>query len=216
MKCKIDGCTQNARYKKDQVCQKHYFRFMRYGTYELTSVRKYRIENAAGYQKIYEPSHFLAGKDGYVYEHRFVYSKSNRQVKLCEMCGVEITWKTVHIDHIDNNVKNNEIDNLRPLCRACNVFRAHNALSQGKLFITLNDITLTPTAWARQPNVNVSSLTIRRRYLSGFSAFESIYGDKITHKLTASKKIQKKYDVVRGIIIEKGEPNLKQKIKDLE
>ena len=35
MKCKIDGCTQNARYKKDQVCQKHYFRFMRYGTYEL-------------------------------------------------------------------------------------------------------------------------------------------------------------------------------------
>ena len=73
MKCKIDGCTQNARYKKDQVCQKHYFRFMRYGTYELTSVRKYRIENPAGYQKIYEPSHFLAGKDGYVYEHRFVY-----------------------------------------------------------------------------------------------------------------------------------------------
>ena len=193
MKCKIDGCTQNARYKKDQVCQKHYFRFMRYGTYELTSVRKYRIENPAGYQKIYEPSHFLAGKDGYVYEHRFIYAQSGRQMHSCEMCGKEIDWETSHIDHIDNDVTNNKIDNLRAVCRGCNVFRAHTATSQGKIFITLGDVTLTPTAWARQPDVSVSPTTIRRRFLNGASAYDAIYGDKTTHRDSIAKKKELKY-----------------------
>lgn len=37
MKCKIDGCNREAMYKADCVCQMHYFRFMRNGTYDLLS-----------------------------------------------------------------------------------------------------------------------------------------------------------------------------------
>jgi len=81
MKCKIKGCVKESVYKKDQVCQKHYFRHMRTGTYELVPSRKYRIENPAGYQKIFEPSHELADSIGYVYEHRFVYFNHNKEVK---------------------------------------------------------------------------------------------------------------------------------------
>ena len=81
MKCKVDGCERNADYQSQQVCQKHYFRFMRNGHYDLKTVdernpynrsRKYRTQNPAGYQKIYEPNHPLAQKGGDVYEHRFV------------------------------------------------------------------------------------------------------------------------------------------------
>ena len=133
MQCKIDGCGRDATYLKAQVCQKHYFRFMRYGTYELTKagLRKYRLTNPAGYQKLYEPTHILANKDGYVYEHRFVYFNSGKQINKCEMCGCDINWGDCHIDHIDNDVTNNNINNLRAVCRGCNVFRAHDTTTMG-------------------------------------------------------------------------------------
>nr|MDQ6120782.1 HNH endonuclease [Klebsiella pneumoniae subsp. pneumoniae] len=35
-----------------------------------------------------------------------------------------MTWKTAHIDHIDEVVDNNSDSNLRVLCRACNVMRS--------------------------------------------------------------------------------------------
>jgi len=199
MLCKVEGCGREAMYKKDELCQKHYFRFMRHGTFELTNTRKYRLTNPAGYKKIYEPKHFLSNKDGYVYEHRFIYAQSGQQMRSCEMCGKEINWKTSHIDHIDNDVANNQLENLRAVCRGCNVFRAHTVLSQGKIFITLENITLTPTAWARQPDVTVSSTTIRRRFLSGASAYDAIYGDKTTHRDSIAKKTELRYDTLRGI-----------------
>ena len=36
MKCRAEGCENDAVYKKEQLCQKHYFRQKRYGTTELT------------------------------------------------------------------------------------------------------------------------------------------------------------------------------------
>ena len=74
--CSIGGCTHNVMYSGKQVCQKHYFRFMRYGTYDLTRGPKRRTQNKAGYQMIPSNDHPLAMKNGYVYEHRMVYFDS--------------------------------------------------------------------------------------------------------------------------------------------
>lgn len=195
MKCKIDGCDEEVMYKKDSVCQKHYFRKMRYETYELTSKRKYRIQNPAGYQKIYEPNHKLSNKDGYVYEHRFVYFNEGESIDKCKLCKKSISWDNLHIDHIDEDVTNNNIENLRPLCRACNTFRGHNDCSMGGTFIEYNGEKLTPSQWARKKDVKVSQGTIKRRFLKGMSPYDCIYGERKTHKETITKKIKRKYRV---------------------
>lgn len=193
MKCKIDGCCNQIMYKKDNVCQKHYFRKMRYGTYELTSVRKYRIQNPAGYQKLYEPLHKLSDKDGYVYEHRMVYFDSGKQVANCEICGTNIDWKILHIDHIDKDVTNNNINNLRPTCRNCNTFRdlKTDLLSSEK--IECRGLSLTLAQWARRDDVKVAANTIRFRLSKGISIEESIFGERKTHQNTKTKKVTLNY-----------------------
>jgi len=126
--CKVTGCDRISMYKAKDVCQKHYFRFMRNGTYDIVNTKSYRLENPKGYQMIYEPSHQLAQKaKGYVYEHRFVlFNDSGESISKCEICKSHWCWYDVynsHVDHIDKNVKNNNVNNLRPLCNSCNVSR---------------------------------------------------------------------------------------------
>jgi len=121
--CKVNGCDNDSAYVKDDVCQMHYFRFMRNGTYDTVRKRNYRYTNPKGYQAIYEPDHILSQKNGYVYEHRFVmYSVFGDNLPDCALCGKECNWDlyTTHIDHIDEDVTNNKPDNLRSLCNACN------------------------------------------------------------------------------------------------
>lgn len=200
MKCKVNGCDKDAMYKEQQVCQMHYFRYMRNGDYEIHRSRKYRISNPAGYQKIYEPCHELADSTGYVYEHRFVsYVKNNGIIDGCEICGKKITWETCHIDHVDTDVTNNKPDNLRQLCSGCNVFRGHTAESMGNMMLTVNGKTLTPSAWARMNGVEVTSSTIRRRKLSGMSDYDAIFAPRKTHHNTKTKKHISKTDSLRGI-----------------
>lgn len=128
MKCKVNGCDNECKhYPGKGVCQKHYFRMMRYGTYELTKrgKRKDRTKNSKGYQMINFPDHPLVMANGFVYEHRkVIYDRYGDTLPPCEICGKEVTWKTAHIDHIDEVVDNNSDSNLRVLCRACNVMRS--------------------------------------------------------------------------------------------
>ena len=121
--CCVDGCDREAMYKTDKLCQKHYFRRMRYGTFELTSTRKYKIYTPNGYCKVYEPNCELSDKTGYVFEHRFVCYSNNVNISKCKFCNKELTWNSVHIDHIDNDRLNNILSNLRPLCNGCNTQR---------------------------------------------------------------------------------------------
>ena len=199
MCCKIDGCKRKVMYKNLKLCQMHYFRFMRNGTFELTRTKKYRLTNPAGYQKLNEPLHPLANSDGYVYEHRFIYfNEISKKVDYCKLCNVPITWENCHIDHMDNDVTNNNKDNLRALCRPCNTFRGYTKYSVGTL-IEIDGIELTAAAWSRQDGVKVRCNTIRHRLRKGYSSFDAVYGDKKTHTNNENISVKRKYDEMRGI-----------------
>lgn len=178
MSCKIAGCQKKISYKAMGVCQMHYFRWMRNGTFERLSKdkngkvieRKIRIENPKGYQLIYNPDHILAQKNGYVYEHRLVaFDKYGDTLPDCEKCGRTLSWAAyyTHIDHIDNNVRNNSPENLRPLCNGCNVKRGLKPRAKTFTFLG-RDMTLY--AISKHERCEVSYKGLKERVGNGWSA----------------------------------------------
>lgn len=193
MKCKVDGCDREASYVQQCVCQKHYFRMMRYGTYELTKSgkRKERYQNDKGYQMLHRPNHPLAMANGSVYEHRAVmYEKYGEQLPDCELCGKSLNWQVVHIDHIDEVVTNNAESNLRPLCGVCNTRRNRPPEYTRKCAVAVTYLGETKTAneWERDPRVSVSNATIVRRKRLGMSDYECLFSPKMTHNGNLPKK----------------------------
>lgn len=198
-------------YSEQQVCQKHYFRFMRNGTYEIVrkSRARLRYQDPAGYWKVYEPNHPLADRTGYVWEHRkIVYDRIGDSVPPCELCAKPLTWKTAHVDHIDEDPSNNDPGNLRPLCCGCNTWRGsripqHEA--KGHHAITFGGETKTPNEWARDPRVKVSNGTIVRRKKAGASDYEALFGEKRTHNgnlpRPEPRKTQFKYERSNAIAL---------------
>lgn len=205
MKCKVAGCERDATYVQQCVCQKHYFRMMRYGTYELTRVGKGKTKqrNAKGYQMLKLPNHPLVMANGYVYEHRkVIWDRHGETLPPCEKCGKEVTWKTAHIDHIDEVVDNNEESNLRVLCRACNVMRSRVHIAEhtkkGRSSITINGVTKTASEWSRDPRVRIASSTILFRLRNGMSAEEALFTPKVTHRHTKAKSVTPAYGEYQG------------------
>jgi hypothetical protein len=192
MKCHIEGCDRDARYKAAQLCQKHYFRVRRAGTTEL--VRKParpRIFNRDGYVLVHAPGHPLSMPNHYVFEHRkVVYDLIGETVPNCELCGVPLTWKSARIDHIDRNVQNNDSANLRPLCNTCNTHRdmppAHTFSHTHSL--TFNGKTDTAAGWARDPRVKMAGRTIILRKQAGMSDYDALFAPKVTHNGAIAEK----------------------------
>lgn len=195
MLCKISGCEKEATYKTQGVCQKHYFRFMRYGTYELThKPRRILRKEWNGYIRVYEPSHSLADCGGFVAEHRkVVYDDIGELLSCCSLCGKFVDWSSVHIDHIDANKKNNARENLRPLCRVCNTFRQYPAqhTMSGRHGITYEGVTKTSEEWSRHPGVYVSGTAIRHRLKKGMSVEDALFSKKRTHNVKQKAKESK-------------------------
>lgn len=201
MKCIADNCERKAIYRTAQLCQKHYFRVRRTGMHaDRVYIRKARLVTPNGYIRLYLPGHPLADQRGYVFEHRAVmWDSVGGACETCALCGKPETWQTCHVDHRDDDRVNNAPSNLRILCRGCNVMRGHTATSMGSMLLTVDGVTMTPTAWARQDGVCVSSATIRRRKNLGASDEDAVFGEKITHRNKDAKKRLTKYDEVRGI-----------------
>jgi hypothetical protein len=171
--CKIEGCGRKAMYREQQVCQKHYFRFMRNGTYERAVKRMDRRQDARGYWQMYMPEHPLADSTGQVWEHRkIVYERYGDNLPPCELCGKPVTWKTVHIDHEDENRSNNDPKNLRPLCRGCNVSRPVRA---DAVLLTINGVTKNVLHWAEESGCTVCDTVIRNRVKAGWPHDRAVF-----------------------------------------
>jgi 5-methylcytosine-specific restriction endonuclease McrA len=208
MSCCIAGCDKPIQYKADELCQMHYIRRRRNGTFELKPnrakvekrQRKTQYVNQNGYVTVWAEKHPLANSKGLVREHRRVYyDERNAEPAECELCQRPINWRTLHIDHIDNNPGNNSIANLRALCRACNVFRGHTAASMEKHIFEVDGIRMGAMAWARMSAVKVAGQTIIRRRRRGMTDLKAVFGARKTHKHTATKVPQTKYDAARGL-----------------
>lgn len=187
MHCVAPSCERKAVYKTVQLCQKHYFRLRRNGSLEkLPTSRKERIIAPNGYVRLYEPAHPLADQRGYVFEHRRVmWSVVGEACGHCELCGKPEAWTTCHVDHIDEDRQNNCRTNLRILCRGCNVKRGFTLEGQAARGVTglieYQGKRETATGWARDPRVQVSGATIRRRKAAGMSDFDALFAPKVTH-----------------------------------
>lgn len=180
MKCKIDGCGRESMYKEKQLCQMHYFRIMRNGNTDLKVItRKYRSQNPAGYQRLFEPTHALANVDGYVYEHRFiVFNKYGHDLPDCEICGKPTDWSTCHIDHKDEDVTNNNIDNIRPVCRGCNTGRTER--STIKKFDFMGD-KYSVTELSKIKGVTVGRHMLKMRLDRGMTVKDALFTPNLTH-----------------------------------
>lgn len=192
--CSIEGCNRKAKYAKTGICQTHYHRMWRTGKYEKTPKgRVYRTSNAKGYQMLYEPNHPLAMKNGYVYEHRKLAHDNNLFRSECDKCGKKITWGQTHIDHIDEQITNNSISNLRCLCRGCNTHRFNRPTKnrKGVTWITYNGVTLTAEQWGKRNDVPITGATIKNRLKKGWGYKEAIYTPSPTCKkrLRINKKV---------------------------
>jgi 5-methylcytosine-specific restriction endonuclease McrA len=182
MTCRVYGCGREARYKADQLCQKHYFRQWRYGTTDTIKRghAKPRIVTPNGYVRVYAADHPLAAH-GYVFEHRKVaYDARGGKIHKCERCGIiEITWATCHVDHADDDRQNNAPANLWVTCRACNTMRG-GALRR-KVLLTCQGETKSTIEWSRDTRVQISSTAIRQRKLRGWSDEAAVFGERLTH-----------------------------------
>lgn len=180
MLCCVAECGREAQYKGKQLCQKHYFRLWRNGHYEkLPTSRQIRRPNAKGYVALFEPTHPLAMKDGYVYEHRkVVFARYGDNLPPCEICGAPTNWATCHIDHRDEVVTNNEQANLRPLCRGCNTSRTERVTT---VKYTHAGLTMTLAQWAEHPGVTVGYARLRGRVKSDMPIEEALFAPNKTH-----------------------------------
>jgi len=182
--CIVKNCDIAASRSKATLCEMHYMRMYRNGTFEKIHVPSERLNHSHGYIINYAPSHPLAQQNGRVFEHRRIYHDCvSKTVDCCSLCGGDISWGTCHIDHINNNKQDNRPENLRATCTTCNTRRGRRPDHEYPhcMAITAMGETKTPAEWARDKRVHVAGATIRRRKKQGMSDFDALFAPKKTH-----------------------------------
>jgi len=77
---------------------------------------------------------------------------TNRDGEYCKGCGVFSYEKQLVLDHIDNNSKNNNQNNLQLLCRSCNYLKNQRPVDQCESeCVNEGDATELETSRAKEP-----------------------------------------------------------------
>jgi hypothetical protein len=172
--CDVAGCDKLSRSPRSAYCEMHYARMYQRATLGLREP-KATIDHSHGYVLVRAPDHPLCPQgQSYVYEHRKVFYDANGVGPFrCHVCSAPATWDSMHVDHLDDDPRNNELDNLSPACPTCNQWRARAAQAaatrraKGK-FVTAFGEALCISEWARKVGLPVT--TLNRRIKDGWDA----------------------------------------------
>jgi 5-methylcytosine-specific restriction endonuclease McrA len=191
--CKVKDCDRVSKYKSQDVCQMHYFRYMRNGVYNTIRTHRDKYTSDNGYVFVRDDNHRFVNKSGYVEEHRKVFYEANKDKELsCEFCGKFWDWRPHkdHIDHIDEVRGNNNISNLRALCNGCNTKRTKvdYASLERSLSVTWRGETKTPEEWGRDHRIPAKGYLIRQRLSRGMSIEDAFFMEKLTYNGKLPKK----------------------------
>ena len=168
-KCKVAGCGSDATRIKHQMCEKHYMRQRRNGsTAKKGHAKAGKLTHSGGnYYLIYAPNHELRRASPRIYEHRFIYYEAHGEGPFrCYHCGADQTWDTMHIDHLDDNPRNNSIDNLACSCPKCNLIRgAHKmkkkAQERSGWMVEFNGERMHVSDWAKRLGISRNAMKTR-------------------------------------------------------
>lgn len=165
-KCSVDGCDMEANRKGAGLCEKHYMRQRRNGTTKTQYERAEEFSiHSHGYVLAKAKGHVLSRGGARAYAHRLAFYEANGEGPFsCHWCGVRVTWADMHVDHLDDDKKNNDPRNLVSSCPVCNQQRGHHkqvATNRAKTGIEFNGEKLTPNEWASRLGISRPALVFR-------------------------------------------------------
>lgn len=146
--CEVDGCCARVRSPGATMCEKHYMRKRRRGTVTKAiedNPPRPELPHSNGYVLEYLPDHPLWGEvKGRLYQHRRVFFDHHGKGPFnCHWCGEQVTWRGMHVDHVNAVRDDNRIGNLVPSCPPCNQGRG-----QEKAKATMRKRSTTRIEWA--------------------------------------------------------------------
>lgn len=164
-RCTVAGCNRSARRRSALLCERHYYRLRRTGT-TADPVFAHKHQRADGYIEIKAPAHPLAMASGNVLEHRKVFFDAHGGGPFrCHVCGEPTAWHEMHVDHLNDQVDDNRLENLAPAHPTCNQWRGRPKMVRRNkaagVMITHDGRTLCLSDWARKVGITEASLRWR-------------------------------------------------------
>lgn len=171
--CTAEGCRAEPRSATIPYCERHYYRLRRNGTLNLRGPALERV-SSHGYIVVYVPGHPLAERRGDVreYEHRVVFYDANGEGPFrCHWCREKVTWRDMHVDHVNSDKQDNRIENLVASCPPCNQERGHAKVRRTMreryaTWIQFDGENLTLGEWAER--IGISRQSLRQRLHNGW------------------------------------------------
>jgi len=172
--CTIEGCQSVACRDKDTICEAHYMRRRRNGSFDVVNtVTDGNLVHSGGYLLEYAPGHPLrAGSHSRVYQHRVVYYDAHGDGPFsCHCCGKSVSWSDMHVDHLNDVVTDNRIENLAAACAVCNQQRGRHKMAKtmraNGVIWSAHGLSMCKAEWAKY--LGVSRNTIESRLSRGAS-----------------------------------------------
>lgn len=178
--CTLEGCDKPARSRHGLYCDACYCR--RWRNKKAGNGRVFEhvppsegFDHTGGYRLIPAKGHPLRdGKVGiYEYEHRVrFYDKHGAGPFNCHHCGKQVTWDDMHVDHLNDNPQDNDLNNLVASCPTCNQWRGKRKMKRTMrerhaIKITWRGTTKTLAEWAEQ--VGIDRVSLQWRLKRGWS-----------------------------------------------
>lgn len=167
-KCRVDGCSKDANRKGAGLCEAHYAAMRRHGT---TAGHYERAEDeiiaSTGYVLVKAKGHPRSLGAARAYAHRVAFTEANGEGPFkCKWCKKPVTWRDMHVDHLDDCKTNNSPTNLVASCPGCNTKRGRAKMvrtMREKYGVEHNGQRLTWNEWAEKLGVSRQSLLWRLR-----------------------------------------------------